>query len=253
MAGTAATSSGFPRVVVGLLLFGTAFGYVEAAVVVYLRAVYDPVRRQLNPAGDPGELFPLIRVEQLQQLDRAAAGENGPAALPAVHMRRLRTELGRELATLVMLAGAALLASRGFHQWIAAFVVAFGLWDIFYYVFLKVLIGWPASLMTWDILFLLPVPWVGPVAAPVLVSAVMIACGLAVLRREGRGRAVAFGPACWAALCAGAIVIIVSFCLDWRNISAGGHPRPFAWPVFLAGLALGIAGFLVGLFRSAPR
>lgn len=81
----------------------------------------------------------------------------------------------------------ALAVARNAGQWAAAFVIAFGTWDITFYVFLRVLLGWTASLFTWDILFLIPVPWVGPVLAPVLVSAVMIAAGAWHLRREASG------------------------------------------------------------------
>ena len=76
-----------------------------------------------------------------------------------------------------MLAAAGLAIAGNFRQWLAGFMISFGVWDIFYYVFLRLLIGWPESLMTWDLLFLLPVPWVGPVIAPVLVSLSMIVAG----------------------------------------------------------------------------
>ena len=71
---------------------------------------------------------------------------------------------------MVMLGSVALAVARNLHEWIAAFAIAFGVWDIFFYVFLKLMIHWPESLSTWDILFLIPLPWVGPVWAPVLVA-----------------------------------------------------------------------------------
>jgi hypothetical protein len=79
-----------------------------------------------------------------------------------------------------MLAAIALAVARNARQWTAAFAIAFGVWDIVFYACLKLLLGWPASLFTWDILFLIPVPWVGPVIAPVLVSLTMIAAGILV-------------------------------------------------------------------------
>src|SRR5437660_5018422 len=127
-----------------LLLFGISFGYVEAAVVVYMRALYEPLHRQLHPGQSPAQLFPLITLEQLE-----AAGPEPK--------RWLLIELAREAATLVMLAAAGLAAARNFRQWLAGFMVAFGIWDVFYYVFLKLLLDWPGSLMEWDLLFLLPV------------------------------------------------------------------------------------------------
>lgn len=232
--------SGFGRIVIGLLLFGISFGYVEAAVVVYLRTIYDPIREQISPTRSPGDLFPLIRLEQLQ-----AAGPH--------HMHRLRTELGRELATLMLLGGAAVLAARNFREWMAAFVVSFGIWDICFYLFLRLLIDWPTSLLTWDILFLLPLPWVGPVISPTLIAAVMIITGSLVLWRERHDRPVDFTHRHWAALVAGGIVLVVSFCWDYRNIMAGGYPQPFNWPLYGAGLLLAIAAFTHAFLRKGAR
>lgn len=231
-------SSGLTRLIVGLVLFGIAFGYIEAAVVVYLRAVYEPVREQLNPEHVSGELFPLIRFDQLQ-----SAGDQ--------HVRQLQTELGREFAALVLLAGAALLSARNFNEWIASYIIAFGIWDIFYYMFLRLLIDWPASLLTWDVLFLLPVPWAGPVIAPMLVAAPMIAAGLLLLWRERTDRPVAFTAWHWISMIAGGLVIVISFAWDYRHLMTGGYPRPFHWPLFFAGLLLGIAAFVHAFIRRA--
>jgi len=104
-------------------------------------------------------------------------------------------------------------------------------------------LDWPASFYTWDILFLLPVPWTGPVLAPVLVSAVMIGAGLWHLRAEARRAPVHIRPAGWAGILAGALVIIVAFAMDYRNIMAGGQPNPFNWAVFAAGLLLGTGSY----------
>lgn len=223
--------SGLGRVIVGLILFAVAFAYVEAAVVVYLRAVYEPLREQLNPDQVPGELLPLMPFQQFKA--------QGPR-----YVNLLRTELGRELATLVLLAGAASLVARNFNEWIAAFIVSFGIWDIFYYVFLKLLIDWPASLLTWDVLFLLPVVWVGPVIAPVLVAAAMTLCGLLLLWRERSDRPVAFTPWHWVAIVAGGLIIAISFAGDFRHVMAGGAPHPFPWSTYLGGLLLGVGAFV---------
>src|SRR5277367_4986158 len=160
------------RAVAALFLFGISFGYVEAAVVVYLRAIYDPIRAHLHPERGPRELFPLITPQEL-----ANAGPENP--------RRLVIEIGREAATMLMLGSVALAVARNLHQWIAAFAIVFGVWDIMFYAFLKLMIHWPESLSTWDILFLIPLPWVGPIWAPVLVALSMIACGLISLRAGG--------------------------------------------------------------------
>jgi hypothetical protein len=122
----------------------------------------------------------------------------------------------------------------------AAFAVVFGLWDIFFYVFLKVMIDWPASLFTWDILFLIPLPWVGPVLAPVIIALTMVVCGLVSLALGG----LPARPLEWMAMVAGGLIVILSFVWDYRNTMAGGLPNPFNWPLFFAGEAIALTGFL---------
>lgn len=225
------------RTVLALLLFGTAFGYLEAAVVSYLRMLHEPARLRYYPGRPASQLFPLLTLEQL----RAAGGHQ---------QQLLVVEIGREAATILMLAGVALAVAENAGQWMAAFVIGFGTWDITFYVFLKVLLGWPASLLTWDILFLIPVPWVGPVLAPVLVSAAMIAAGTWHLRREARGEPLRIGAAHWAGMIAGAAVIVVSFAIDYRDIMAGGVPRHFPWSVFALGMTMSTASYVWAVRRS---
>ena len=213
------------RTLLALLIFGTAFGYLEAAVVTYLRLLHGPDVARFHPGRKADDLFPLLTLEQLR-------------ALGAQTTHTLGTELGREAATIVMVAAIALAVSRNAGEWAAAFVIVFGTWDITFYAFLKVLIDWPASLMTWDILFLIPVPWVGPVLAPVLVSAAMIAAGVWQMRRPVRVRAKE-----WFGILGGAVVVIIAFALDYENIMAGGMPNPFHWGVFIVGLATGVASY----------
>src|SRR4051812_8864418 len=164
-AGAGAPAPGLARTPAGRALFGVGSGSAGAAVVVYLRAAYEPLHQRLYPSEhrDPrlGGLLPFIPLERLQR--------EGPAFVDWA-----ATELAREAATLLLLAAAALAVARTFREWFAAFVLSFGLWALAYYLFLKPLIGWPASPLTWDILFLVPVPWVAPVLAPALVAGVMI-------------------------------------------------------------------------------
>ncbi|HLK68698.1 MAG TPA: hypothetical protein VKU19_34945 [Bryobacteraceae bacterium] len=219
------------RTVIALLLFGTAFGYLEAAVVSYLRALHEPVVQRLYPGRASGDLFPLLTLDQLRR--------EAPQQI-----QTLAIELGREAATIAMLAAIALAVARNSGQWAAAFVIAFGTWDITFYLFLKVLLDWPASIFSWDILFLVPVPWVGPVIAPVLVSLAMIAAGLWHLRREAEGNPVHIAALEWAGILAGAIVIVIGFAMDYRNILSGGMPNPFNWAVFGLGLTLGAGSYV---------
>ena len=124
------------RAVAALFLFGISFGYVEAAVVVYLRAIYDPVRARLHPERGPHDLFPLITPRQLSD-----AGPENP--------RRLAIEIGREAATMLMLGAVALAVARNLDEWIAAFAIAFGVWDIMFYAFLKLMSPSQSLLCLW--------------------------------------------------------------------------------------------------------
>ena len=227
------------RVIAGLVLFSAAFGYVEAAVVAYLRSIYNPVRVHFYP-GTSGDVFPLISLQQLQTL--------GPE-----HILRLKTELARELATMIMLAGAALIAARKPREWFAAFLISFGIWDITFYLFLRLLLQWPASLFTWDILFLIPVPWTGPVIAPVLVSLSMIASGLVVLWREYNHKPVHFTPWRWGLILLGGALIMAAFMWDFRNTARGGNPNPFNWLLFAGGEGIGLGAFVTSLQESRGR
>lgn len=145
-----------------LVAFGVGFGYVEAAVVHYLRVAlgsqldYDaPVRRVYLDLG-------VIRFVD-------------PVHTMLIDPDLARAETAREAATLLMLAAVAVLAGRAFWHGVAAFFVAFTVWDLAYYLFLRVLTGWPASLADTDVFFLIPVPWLGPVATAVVASAVVLA------------------------------------------------------------------------------
>jgi hypothetical protein len=227
------------RTVIALLLFGTAFGYLEAAVVSYLRFLHEPVRRRFYPERPPGNLFPLLTRQQ--------------AAADPQQQKIVWIEIGREAATIVMLAGIALAIATNAGQWAAAFVIAFGTWDITFYVFLEMLLDWPASPFTWDILFIIPVPWVSPVLAPVLVSAAMIGAGVWHLWREATQKPVHLGRWNWSGMVVGAATIIVSFTLDSGNVAGGGMPRPFHWPLFGAGMTVGLLGYIsaaVGVARK---
>jgi hypothetical protein len=213
-----------------LLLFGVAFGYLEAAVVSYLRDLHEPARQQFHPGRPPGDLFPLLTLEQIRQSG-------------AVQPKTLVIEIGREAATLLMLAAIALAVASNAAQWAAAFAIAFGTWDITFYIFLKLLLDWPASLFAWDILFLIPVPWAGPVIAPVLVSLGMIAAGVYHLWRDASGRPVRIAPPQWIGILLGALVIIAAFAIDYPQLMSGGMPHPFHWGIFALGLAGGLLAY----------
>jgi hypothetical protein len=227
------------RLIAAMVLFGMAFGYVEAAVVVYLRALYEPIHERFHPARDPGDLFPLLTLEELR-LARPEA------------IRWLGIELGREAATLAMLAALGLAVGRNWQKGFAVFSMAFGFWDIFFYIALRFLIGWPRSLLEWDLLFLLPVPWVAPVAAPIIVSVSLIAGGALILFRENEGQSIHLTRGHWLCLGAAALVILIAFCKDFQVVLRGAMPLPFAWPLFAAGELIGLLA-LLHAWRVASR
>lgn len=217
------------RIIFSLVAFGIAFGFLEASVVVYLRTLGAPVRAA---AGIPPDaLFPLIRIEQIGS-----------------YLRIVKIEVIREAATIVMLVTIALACTRNARDWLAAFALVFGVWDLTFYLFLHVLIGWPTSLSNLDLLFLLPVPWTGPVLAPSIVAASLVAGGILALKRQPpRVDRIAS-----MLLAAGGLVVIVSFIWQWRDVVAGLIPRNFPWTIFVAGELMGVAGFTRAI-RIEPR
>ncbi len=223
-------------ILAGLVLFGAGFGFVEAAVVVDLRAVLHPISRQTGRISGDG-VFPLFTLDQLDHANPVAG-------------RLMRIETCREAATLVMLAGAGLAAGRSFLGRFAAFTLAFGVWDLCYYLALKLLSGWPASLLTWDVLFLIPVPWAAPVVAPAIVAMSMVIAGATVLVWESTGRSFRVGARHWAAIVAGGLILVGSFCWDSHTLAGGGLPTEFPWALFLAGEALSCGAFLHAFWLS---
>ena len=204
------------RRVVWLTIFAVAMAYVESAVVVYLRAIYYP----------HGFSFPLIPI---------------PAGMIAI-------EMGREIATLIMLLGVAVLAGKDRSDRLLVFCVTFGIWDVFYYVWLWVFLRWPPSLLTWDILFLIPVPWIGPVLAPVVVSVVLVIGGVLLMSKRERGEPIAFSAPLVMMCLTGAALVLASFMLDFQTVLRQQEPPPFRWGLFGAGVALVVVA-LVGAVR----
>ncbi|NJK98883.1 MAG: hypothetical protein HC905_31775 [Bacteroidales bacterium] len=127
------------------------------------------------------------------------------------------TEIFREAATIIMLLGIGIIAGRNIPERFAWFIYAFAIWDIFYYVFLKLLLNWPESFMTWDILFLIPVTWVGPVIAPVIVSLTMILFALLILFSGKKTSQLRISSFEWVFLILGSLVIIISFTWDYSK------------------------------------
>lgn len=129
-----------------LTLFAIAFGWLEAVVVVYIRKI--------------------MLAESIIDISRVV--------ISSADSTLLRIEQAREVSTIIILVCLALIFAKTWRKRVASFLLAFGLWDIFYYISLKVLIDWPPSLRSLDCLFLIPCPWIVPVYVPILASILMI-------------------------------------------------------------------------------
>ena len=134
-------------------------------------------------------------------------------------------------------------------RWAYALVI-FSTWDIFYYVWLKVLLDWPASLMDWDILFLIPVVWASPVLCPILVSLAMFAAAVVILVRSEANHPVRLGWGVGLTVVAGCGIIVLSFCIGGSHISEPDFAEYFYWPLFGAGYVLASGAFAWALGRK---
>ena len=194
-----------------VVAFAIAMAWVEAASVFYIRALVD-------------------RIEPYQSNPLPMNGALG------------NVELCREAATLVMIAALGLLVGRTWRRRTGYAALAFGAWDIFYYVFLRLISGWPRTLLDWDILFLLPLPWWGPVLAPVSIALVMILWGTLATQSDD---AAAGARWAWALGWVGIMLALAVFMIDaWRALPGGRHavlqvlPTRFNWPLFWVALLL---------------
>ena len=193
-------------------IFAISMAYLESAVVVYLRELYYP----------DGFQFPLI----------------------GIPFKILITEIGREAATILMLFAYAKSIGRNSREVMAYLMYNFGLWDIWYYIWLKVLLDWPASMLEWDILFLIPVPWLGPVLAPVLVSLALIGAAYTILRYEAKEKPIRLTKNDWIFEIISGLIIIFSFLTELNNQRMIDAPDYYRWWIFLFGLIFGLTIFV---------
>lgn len=212
----------FTALAVAVVAYGIAMGYLEAAVVVYLRAALDLLPGTV-PAHDPDAFGTFESIE-----------------------------IAREIATIVMIGVVGWLAGRSRLERLAWAAVIFGAWDIVYYLGLRLTIGWPAAFDTWDVLFLVPMIWVGPVWAPIVVSAALVGFGLAAARRLRTGGRVAVGGGRAVAAVGGGALVILSFLVDTGRVLAGDVSPWTGWAVFWAGMALAVGAAVTALARALP-
>jgi len=189
---------------ISVSLFAIAMAYLESSVVVYLRAMYgiEDLIRDINFETD---IYTFI-------------------------------EIGREAATIVMLVIIGLIAGNTWQKKLGYFFLSFGIWDIFYYIWLYVFIQWPSSLLEWDILFLIPLPWWGPVIAPILISILLISIGY-LLISEVKIKVTSID---WIVFVLSIILLLYTFTEDSIKVIISGtgdltqiRPTSFNWVLFL--------------------
>jgi hypothetical protein len=217
--------------IIWLIVFSIAMGFLETAVVIYLRLLYYP----------DGFDFPLV----------VMSPEVGAV------------EILREAATVVMLLGVGMLAGTNARQRFAFFIMSFAIWDLFYYIFLKLFLDWPESLLTWDILFLIPAPWVGPVLSPIIICFTMLILTYTILQNEKKANARGLNWKEWTLIIGGSFVVVMSWMWDYVSYSgrisdspdkalevlASYVPEQFNWWTFGVGEVL----ILIGIFLFYRR
>ena len=224
-------------------LFGIAMANFESSVVIYLREIMYP----------DGFEYPL----KLMDYDTA------------------EVEFIREAASIIMIITVAMIASKSRITRFALFLYIFAIWDIFYYVFLKLLISWPESIFVWDILFLLPVIWVGPVLAPIINSLTMVALAMAILYAQKNEVHNILHVKEWSLLIGGALIVIAAYTEDFVNflleklppgevlskyyseeivaLSSSYIPDNFCWWLYGIGVALHITAILLVFKKGKAR
>lgn len=211
-----------------LTIFSIAMGFMETVIVVYLRRLYYP----------DGFDFPLVTMD----------------------MDILKAEFLREAATVIMLLAIGILTGKTVAQKFAYFIFSFAIWDIFYYVFLKMLLDWPESLFTWDILFLIPLPWVGPVLAPCIVSLTMIILAIGIVYLEERGYNMFIRSRDWLMLILGSLIVILSFVVDGMHYLSPDlvgmrnyRPMFYNWFLFWIGEGVIVLGMFIYFKRTINK
>ena len=208
----------FKRKLILVFVFAIAMGFLESVVVVYLRYMF----------YQSGFKFPMTVI---------------PNSI-------LNAELVRELCTIVMIVAVSWLAGKNRTQRFSYFLFSFAVWDILYYIGLKLFLDWPQSFFTWDILFLIPVPWVGPVLAPVICSVTMII--LSIIMLYGEPNNIKLKKREWILIYLGALIIFISFVWDYSGMILSGKlnsesisqitstyiPQYYRWDFFTIGMLI---------------
>lgn len=201
------------RKLTAVAIFAIAMAYLESAVVVYLRRLYN--------------------------IDNIATDiPNFDSTIAAV-------EVGREASTLLMLLSIGWIAGKSLQSRIAFAFFTFGVWDIFYYFWLWVFIGWPTSLLDTDLLFLIPLPWWGPVLSPALIALLMVCGGMAAIYIDHLNLQIRPIWLDWTILFLGVGVVLYTFMADALAALPVApdelhkvEPTDFHWSIYSVGFIL---------------
>jgi hypothetical protein len=212
------------KTIIWVGLFSIAMAYLESTLVVYLREIYG-IKNLIADLPTQPDKFTVI-------------------------------EIGREFCTLVMLFCIGWIAGRTLQEKIAYSLMSFGIWDIFYYLWLYVFIRWPDSVFEWDILFLIPLPWWGPVWSPLLISVLMISGSIITILKTEKRVKISLKLLDWTILAASIFIGLYVFMEaaivvlpDGSEAVAKVRPGDFNLILFLAA----IAGFSLFCFRLARQ
>lgn len=204
---------------ISVILFAIAMGTLEAICVVYIRQILFP------PDGNITNI-PI---------------SNFNFTLEAI----------REAMTIIMLTTTSILAAYNWRTRLAMFFLAFGIWDIFYYIGLKIFLNWPASIMDWDTLFLIPVAWFSPVLVPVLISLYFIFGSIFIIFHEGNGNKLKFNLSVVLLQFIAFIVWFYSFVRNSAMITENGYANvKYSWLLFFIGLTFGICSIALSYFKG---
>ncbi len=170
-----------------ITIYAIAMAFLESAVVIYIRELYYkggfnfPLEMNVNPF--------IMNVEWV-----------------------------REIATIVMLVAIGYMTSKKSYEKFAYFIYAFAIWDIFYYVFLKLVIDWPSSLLTWDLLFLIPWSWLGPVITPLICSLLFIVLAFLIVNYSDSRKNIKFSVLEWICFIGAGILVLYTWLYDYGSI-----------------------------------
>ncbi|MCF7885109.1 MAG: hypothetical protein K9M80_01320 [Candidatus Marinimicrobia bacterium] len=166
-----------------------------------------------------------------------------------IQNKHLIIEIFREIFSLTVVFLIAYLSGNNYREKFAALMFTFGLWDIFYYIWLFIIHQWPPSWMTWDVLYRVPIMWTGPVIAPLIVSVCLVSSALIIFYIEHNKIEIEFTSGMWIFEIIAGTGVIISFVWNSQSTLRGAWPGGFPWWLFLPSILLGLIVFYYALIK----